>query len=142
MYFETQTSYHKRNEKGKEKLVREKFLVDNCVLFAQAEQTTLMHYKSAGIPISEGCIDAIAKSLIVGFINQKTEDEQLIYIATLSEMIEENGKMKKIMYSLGLYAKTMKEAHKCIEDYMAESYAVLTCERVKKSDIIEVLTYN
>ncbi len=137
MYFETQTSYHKRNEKGKEKLVREKFLVDKCVLFAQAEQTTLMHY--SGIDV---CIDDISKSLIVGFINGKTEDEQIIYIATLSEMIEDNGKMKKIMYSLGLYAKTMKEAHKCIEDYMAESYADLTCERVKKSDIIEVLTYN
>lgn len=138
MYFETLTSYRKRDEKGKEKLIKEKFLVDKCELFAQAEQATLMHYEGTTVV----CIDDISKSLIVGFINSKTDEEQLIFTTTLSEMTEDNGKMKKIMYTLALYAKTMKEAHKCIEDYMNNSLNDMACERVKKTDIVEILTYN
>lgn len=136
MYFEVQTSVIVTDEKGKTKEVQENYMVDGCEFFAQAEQVIIQHY--------DGNCDvlAIKKSKVREFVNDKTLDNEDIYVTTITQTYEFNGKMTKMKYKVALYATSIQEATQRTQHYMAQGLDDMVCEEMKKTDFIEVLKYD
>ena len=136
MYFEVQVQVTTMDDRGKMKEVQENYMVDGCEFFAQAEQAIMQHY--------EGDCDvlAIKKSRVREFINDKKLDSEDIYVTTITQTYDINGKTTKMKYKVALYATSIQEATQRTQHYMAQGLDDMVCEEMKKTDFIEVLTYN
>ena len=136
MYFEVQIQVTTMDDRDKMKEVQENYMVDGCEFFAQAEQAIMQHY--------EGDCDvlAIKKSRVREFINDKKLDSEDIYVTTITQTYDINGKTTKMKYKVALYATSIQEATQRTQHYMAQGLDDMVCEEMKKTDFIEVLTYN
>lgn len=136
MYFEVQVGITIIDEKGKQKDVQENHIIDGCEFFAQAETAIMQHY--------EGDCDvlAIKKSKIKEFINDKKSEDEDIYVTTITQTYELNGKTTKMKYKVALYATSIQEATQKTQHYMAQGLDDMVCEEMKKTDFMDVLTYN
>ena len=136
MYFEVQASVVVTDNKGKTKEVQENYMIDGCEFFAHAEQVIIQHYKGK-------CdVLAISKSKVREFINDKKHDDEDIYVTTITQTCEINGKTKKLKYKVALYATSIQEATQRTQHYMAQGLDDMVCEEMKKTDFIEVLKYD
>jgi len=136
MYFEVQVGITIIDDRGKPKDVQENHIIDGCEFFAQAETAIMQHY--------EGDCDvlAIKKSKIREFINDKKSEEEDIYVTTITQTYEINGKTTKMKYKVALYATSIQEATQRTQHYMAQGLDDMVCEEMKKTDFIDVLIYN
>lgn len=136
MYFEVQIQVTTMDDRGKMKEAQENYMVDGCEFFAQAEQVIMQHY--------DGDCDvlAIKKSRVREFINDKKLDSEDIYVTTITQTYDINGKTTKMKYKVALYATSIQEATQRTQHYMAQGLDDMVCEEMKKTDFIEVLTYN
>lgn len=136
MYFEVQTSVVVTDEKGKTKEVQENYMVNGCEFFAQAEQVIMQHYNGK-------CdVLAIKKSKVKEFVNDKKREDEDIYVTTITQTYEINGKNVKMKYKVALYATSIQEATQRTQHYMAQGLDDMVCEEMKKTDFIDVLEYN
>ena len=136
MYFEVQVGITIIDEKGKQKDVQKNHIIDGCEFFAQAETAIMQHY--------EGDCDvlAIKKSKIKEFINDKKSEDEDIYVTTITQTYEINGKTTKMKYKVALYATSIQEATQKTQHYMAQGLDDMVCEEMKKTDFMDVLIYN
>ena len=109
MYYEVTSKRVVIDPKGNDKEISERFIVDNCELFGEAEMKTLQEYNG------ENDVVAIKQSKIREFVNEKNEEQdEHIYLATIVIIfVDENtGAEKETKYVVGLWATSTENATK------------------------------
>ena len=135
MYYEISVKNNIIDKKGNDKEVVSKYIVESCELFAEAEQ------KGLSLPLNDPDVVAIRQSAIREFANDPTGMEgEAIYIATIVDtFINEDGGEKKTKYKVALYALSVTNANKVVQDYMAQGLENMECEAIKKTSFIDVI---
>lgn len=136
MYFEVTSKRVVIDPKGNDKEISERFIVDNCELFGEAEMKTLQEYNG------ENDVVAIKQSKIREFVNEKNEEQdEHIYLATIvSIFVDENtGAEKETKYVVGLWATSTENATKIAVDYMSQGLSDLVLVGIKRTNFVDII---
>lgn len=121
------------DKKGRDKVITDNWVVSNCMLFAEAETAILSMELNSDVV-------AISRSSIAEFINNRTDDEQNIYLASI-EVVDDIDPDKKSKKVVALFAMNMNEAFKVSDTYVSKSISNETLIGVKKSKFIDLVKY-
>ena len=139
MFYHVKVQFSSVKEYGATIKEKHEVLVDNCELFAEAEQKALYEFIYAGV----GDVDVtnMKRSNIMNFANSpQGGDDENIYTATIvSIFVEENGKEKETKYHVGVFAKSVNEATSIVQQYMKMGLQDMRLVSVKETKIEQVL---
>ena len=134
MFFEVTSKIVKTNEKGQDKEISEKFFVDNCEFFAEAEARMIEYYNN------ENNVVAIKASKVREFINKREDEEQDIYIAVIEDtFISDDGESKKTKYEVGLFSVDISTANKTTHEYMKQGLNDMELVKIYKTKFLEII---
>lgn len=134
MFYEVVSLITRPNQDGFDKEYKEKFFIDGCEFFAEAEMKMFEFYNS------ENSVIAIKQSRVREFVNQRNDDDEHIYIATIEDIfIDEDGEEKRTKYEIGLFAKSMNEASKFINEYLKQGMTDFELVKVTKTKFLDII---
>ena len=139
MFYHVKVQFTSVNESGATIKEKHEVLVDNCELFAEAEQKALHEFIYAGVGDVE--VTNMKRSNIMEFANSpQGGDDENIYTATIvSIFVEENGKEKETKYHVGVFAKSVNDATSIVQQYMKMGLLDMRLVSVKETKIESVL---
>ena len=119
MIYEVQLQYTTIDNKGNDKVVREKYLVENIETFAEAE--------AKGYNWCDGETDldviAVKRSKVKEIVNTRQSVEDLIWLAELQDTFTtDDGEEKYMKYKVILFAKTFDHAKSIMEGYIKQGF--------------------
>ena len=135
MIHEATISYVKIDEKGNDKQVKEKFIVDGCETFTEVEDK--MFGQFGGYTALD--VTAIKRSRLSEIANQRTLDADKIFIADVCDTFtDDNGVEKEIKYSVALFAETIDGAHNFMREFLNQGYSMqlVSLKETKFVDLI------
>ena len=114
MIYEVTSIITKQDACGNDKECKEKFFVNGCEFFAEAEMKMLEYYNN------ENLVVAIKQSKVREFINERTDVEQGIFIAVIEEIFisEKDGSETRAKYEVALFTDSIANANKLVNEYM------------------------
>ena len=134
MFFEAVSRRTIKDKNGNDKRVNEKFIVNNCELCAEVEQKMLEEYNG------ENDVTLIKESNLMEFVNERTDDEQFVFLSKLENtFVGEDGEEKVTTYSVALFAKDMEEAHDIMKNYSKQGLDDLKTVSIKKTKIVDLI---
>ena len=134
MFFEAVSRRTIKDKNGNDKKVNEKFIVNNCELCAEVEQKMLEEYNG------ENDVTLIKESNLMEFVNERTDDEQFVFLSQLENtFVGEDGEEKVTTYSVALFAKDMEEAHNIMKNYSKQGMDDLKIVSIKKTKIVDLI---
>lgn len=120
--------------KGNDKEIAEKFIIDNCEFCSESEKVMLLEYNG------ENRCTSIKESNLREFVNERQDDDQAIFLATLEDVfVTDDGDEKATRYVVGLFANTVEEATKIMIEYMRQGMGNLSLVSIKKTKIVDLL---
>ena len=134
MFYEAVSRRTIKDKNGNDKKVNEKFIVNNCELCAEVEQKMLEEYNG------ENDVTLIKESNLMEFVNERTDDEQFVFLSKLENtFVGEDGEEKVTTYSVALFAKDMEEAHDIMKNYSKQGLDDLKIVSIKKTKIVDLI---
>lgn len=135
MFYEVTSKRTVIDLKGRDKEIAEKYLFENIMFFAEAEQRAYEMFNN------ENNVIAIKQCKIMEFVNKRTDEEQSIYYATIESLFidETTGEEKATKYVVGLFAKSVDEANTIVNNYMKQGLSDLTLVGIKRTKIVDLL---
>ena len=134
MFYEAVSRRTIKDKNGNDKRVNEKFIVNNCELCAEVEQKMLEEYNG------ENDVTLIKESNLMEFVNERTDDEQFVFLSKLENtFVGEDGEEKVTTYSVALFAKDMEEAHNIMKNYSKQGLDDLKIVSIKKTKIVDLI---
>lgn len=134
MFFEIAIQRIIIDKRGNDKSITEKWFVENCELFGEAE------LKGIELYANNSDVIAVKISSIKEFINKRTSDEQSIFIATVeSVFVDENEVEKTLRYKVALFAKNIQDATSITLEYMRGGLEDMTLIGMKRTKFIDIL---
>lgn len=122
------------DKKGNDKSLTEKYIIKDCELCSQAEQRILEHWNG-----ENDCI-MVKQCNIREFVNERSSEEQDIYIATIEEVfIIDDGEEKASKYTLGVFASGVEEATMLTSDFMRQGLEDFRLVSVKRTKYVELI---
>ena len=122
------------DKKGNDRNVTEKWFVENCELFGEAEMKGLELYTN------NSDVVAVKISSILEFVNRRTLEEQSIFVATLeSVFVDENDVEKTTRYKVALFAKNIQDATNIVLEYQKGGVEDMTLIGMKRTKFIDIL---
>lgn len=119
---------------GNDKDVNEKFIVKDCELCAECEQKVLEYWNG------ECDVTSVKQSKIREFVNERQDDEQFIFLATIEDVFtDDDGEEKSTKYVVGVFAKSVEESTKLVVEYMKQGMSDLRLTSIKKTKIVELI---
>lgn len=117
-----------------DKDVNEKFIVKNCELCTECEQKVLEYWNG------ECDVTSVKQSKIREFVNERQDDEQFIFLATIEDVFtDDDGEEKSTKYVVGIFAKSVEESTRLVVEYMKQGMSDLRLTSIKKTKIVELI---
>lgn len=133
--YEIKISYTTIDEKGNDKQKSENLILENAESFADAEQ---MGY-DYGSGLTALDVVAVKRSKIKEIANERTSDDEKIFLATLVDIfLEDDGTEKPIRYTIAFFSKTMASANAYITEYTKQGYN-MSITKIIESNFNDVL---
>lgn len=134
MFYEAVSRRTIRDKNGNDKKVNEKFIVNNCELCSEVERKLLEEYNG------ENDVTLIKESNLMEFVNERTDDEQFVFLSKLENtFVGEDGEEKVTTYSVALFANDMEEAHNIMKNYSKQGLDDLKIVSIKKTKIVDLI---
>ena len=136
MFYEIGIKNTTVDKKGNDKDVVSKYIVENQELFAEAEM------KGLQLGLRNADVISIKRSSIREIGNMPTGSEnEAIYLASIiATYPQDDGSEKKMKYPVAIYATSVAEANKAVQEYMSQGLDDMECEGIKKTSFIEVIS--
>jgi hypothetical protein len=135
MIYETKCSFIKVDDNGNDKVVKERYIVEEAENFGDAEKQT---YDFCDGETDLDVID-VKRSKLKEILNKRNSDDDAIWIAELQDVFtNDDGEEKYIVYKVAFFAKTFDSAMAYITEYMKQGYN-LELVSIKKSKIADVI---
>ena len=136
MFYEANTKVTRMNEKGEEKQVIERYVIQNCESFAEAEERAV---KTFAYDNTDGEVVAIKRSNLYEIVNENVNKKKHFRAKLGSVFVDDNGKEKMMYYQVFLYADDMDEAHKIMKEYMNQGLKDFILLEIKESKVTDVI---
>ena len=138
MIFETSIKTIVTDEKGNDRNITSRYIIENAELFGEVESKLYEEFGSeTGFEVA-----SIKISKLREIINEapQGETECKIYFATICDHImTDEGDVKDMQYSVALHAHDINEAHKAIDQYMSQGLEDMELVGLKCTKYLEVL---
>lgn len=133
--YEIKISYTTIDEKGNDKQKSENLILENAESFADAEQ--IGYDYGSGLTALD--VVAVKRSKIKEIANERTSDDEKIFLATLVDIfLEDDGTEKPIRYTIAFFSKTMVSANAYITEYTKQGYN-MSITKIIESNFNDVL---
>lgn len=136
MFYEANTKVTRLNEKGEEKQVIERYVIENCESFTEAEERAV---KTFAYDNTDGEVVAIKRSNLYEIVNENANKEKYFRAKLGSIFVDDNGKEKMTFYHVLLSADNMDEAQKIMKEYMNQGMNDFILLEIKESKVTDVI---
>lgn len=134
MFFEVTSVITRPNSDGFDKECKEKFFIDCCEFFAEAEAKMLEYYNN------ENHVIDIKQSKLIEFINKRSDEDEYIYVATIEAIfVLDDASEKRTKYIVGLFAKDIKNATRIVLEYMNQGIDDMELVKISRTKFLEVI---
>lgn len=134
MYHEVVVTRTIVDKKGFDKSVTEKYYTENKEFLAESEQALIEFWNG------ECEVTSVKQSKIREFVNERSDDEQDIYLCTIeSVFVDENEEEKSTKYVVGLFAKSVEEATRIVIEYMKMGIEDMSITSIQRTKIVELI---
>ena len=119
MAYEIKLNYVVVDEKGVDRSKTENLILEHAESFADAEQIGYDY----GSGLTGLDVVAIKRSKIKEIANERTSDDEKIFLATLVDVfLNEDGTEKEMKYTIAFFSKNMATANVYINEYAKQGY--------------------
>lgn len=136
MFYEATTKVTRTNERGKEKQVIERYVIQNCETFSEAEERAAKTYAYDN---TDGEVIAIKRSNLYEIVNENANKEKYFRAKLGSVFVDDNGKEKMTYYHVLLSADNMDEAQKIMREYMNQGMNDFILIKIEETKINEII---
>lgn len=136
MFYEANTKVIRMNEKGEEKQVVERYVIQSCETFAEAEERAAKTYAYDN---TDGEVVAIKRSNLYEIVNDNAKKEKYFRAKLGSIFVDDNGKEKMTYYHVLLSADNMDEAQKIMKEYMNQGMNDFILLEIKESKVTDLI---
>ena len=136
MFYEANTKVTRMNEKGEEKQVIERYVIQNCETFAEAEERAAKTYAYDN---TDGEVVAIKRSNLYEIVNENANKEKYFRAKLGSIFVDDNGNEKMTFYHVLLSADNMDEAQKIMREYMNQGMNDFILLEIKESKVTDII---
>jgi hypothetical protein len=134
MIYEGVITYVKQDDKGRDRQIKEQYIIEGET-FTDVEARLYQEFES----MTAFDVVAIKRSKIKEIANQRTREEEKVFLATLvCAFIDDEGNEKELKYKVAFYADNITAAHNFINDFARQGYDMSICE-IKETKIKDVL---
>lgn len=135
MIYEATIQRLKNDGNGNQKVVKEKYVLEEGDFFAHAETKLYEEFESE----QEFDVTEIKRSKIKEIANQRANDEERLWLSEVQDsMLGDDGEEKVIKYKILFFSKTFDTAKAFITEYIKQGYG-MTLVSLKLTKIIDVL---
>ena len=121
-----------RNEKGEDKTIKEKYIVEGEI-FADVELKMFQLWNN------ENDVTAISRSKISEIVNEKEEDKPFFKAEVIDVFTDENtGEEKEILYQMLVCASDVQDAVNKMNAWLKQGYN-MTLKGVTKTKIVDYI---
>lgn len=133
--YEVKLNYVVVDEKGVDRSKTENLILEHAESFADAEQIGY-DYGSGYTALD---VVAIKRSKIKEIANERTSDDEKIFLATLVDMFHnDDGSEKEMKYTIAFFSKNMASANAYINEYAKQGYN-MSITKIVESNFGDVL---
>ena len=136
MFYEANTKVTRMNERGEEKQVVERYVIQSCETFAEAEERAAKTYAYDN---TDGEVVAIKRSNLYEIVNENANKEKYFRAKLGSIFVDDNGKEKMTYYHVLLSADNMDEAQKIMKEYMNQGMNDFILLEIKESKVTDLI---
>lgn len=138
MTYEIQAQFTKIDGKGNDKVIKEKYMVENAETFGDAE-TQGYNYCGYCEGVNDLEIVAIKRSKVREIINNRNTDEDRVWVADIADVrTNDDGEEMEIVYKVALYATSWDDANAKVKKYLEQGFD-MTILAIKKTKFLEVI---
>ncbi len=135
MIYEATIQFIAIDNNGNDKSTKQSYIIENAELFAQVENRLYEEFEG----YTDLDVVAIKRSKIKEIANERTSDDEKVFLATLVDVfLNDDGSEKEIKYTIAFYSKDMNTAHAYIREYVSQGYN-MGVKQIKESKLIDVL---
>lgn len=121
MIYEGTISYVGVDNRGNDKTIKENYVMQDRETFGDAESCLYNEFKDDRL--TDFDVIALKRSSIKEIANQRTNDNDLLWIAELQNtFIDDNGVEKITKYKVLFYSQTFDSAKTFISNYIKQGY--------------------
>lgn len=135
MIYETKCSFIKVDDNGNDKVVKERYIVEEAESFGDAEKQTYDFCEGEkGLDVID-----VKRSKIKEILNKRNSSDDAIWIAELQDVFtNDDGEEKYIVYKVAFFAKTFDSAMAYITEYMKQGYnlELITLKKTKYNEVL------
>lgn len=133
--YEIQLNYVVVDEKGNDRNTKENLILEHAESFADAEQIGYDY----GSGLTGIDVVAIKRSKIKEIANERTSDDEKIFLATLVDIFHnDDGSEKEMKYTIAFFSKNMASANAYINEYAKQGYN-MSITKIVESKFNDVL---
>lgn len=135
MIYEIQAQFTRIDSKGNEKVIKEKYMVENAETFGDAE-TQGYDYCTGEKDLE---IVAIKRSKVREIINKRNTDDDRVWVTDVADVrTNDEGEELEIVYKVALYATSWDDANAKVKKYLEQGFD-MTILSIKKTKFLEVI---
>jgi hypothetical protein len=135
MIYEATITYVEIDDKGNDKNVKKNILVDEYEFFGECEALIMELFDD----YTSLDVIAIKRSKIREILNKRDNENQKLYIATLSNsFVDEDGNEKETNYPVVFFADDMDNAYVFITEYIKQGYNLILVG-LRKSNFKDII---
>lgn len=133
MFFEITIKRTVIDANGNDKTVSERFVTKDCIFFAEAEAKGIEYYNN------EGEVVAIKMSNIKEFINERSDDDEYMFLSTIEDVFVDDSGEKAMKYVVAVFARSFDEASRLTKEYMKMGLNDMTLSAVKRTKVVDLI---
>lgn len=135
MFYEVTSIITKKDQCGNDKECKEKFFIDKCEFFAEAEMKMLGYYNN------ENLVVAIKQSKVREFVNSREDEDEDIFIAVIEDIFisEKDGSETRTKYEVALFTDCISNANKIVNEYMKSGLQDMELVKLYKTKFVELI---
>ena len=135
MIYEIQAQFTKIDNKGNDKVIKDKYMVENAETFGDAETQGYEYCKGE----TDLEIVAIKRSKVREIINKRNTDDDRVWVADIADVrTNDDGEEVEIVYKVALYAISWDDANAKVKKYLEQGFD-MTILAIKKTKVLEVI---
>ena len=128
--YEIQITFTEVDQKGNDRTRKDNLILEHAESFADAEQVGYDY----GSGLTGIDVVAVKRSKIKEIANERTSDDEKIFLATLVDVfLNDDGSEKLLKYTIAFFSKSMDSAHAYIKEYAAQGYNMCITKIVESS---------
>ena len=136
MFYETTTKVTRINERGEEKQVIERYVIQNCETFREAEERTAKTYAYDNV---DGEVISIRRSNIYEIVNEFNTNDKYFKAKLASYFVDEKGKEKVTFYHVLVNADNMDNANKKMKEYINQGLSDMSLVEIKETNLVGLI---